>query len=69
MNWNTIETKPITYEPVIMVGTLECEDLTAAHEGYWTGKEWLSIRRESHGKRVGISNVTHWAPMPELPEL
>lgn len=56
---------PVTFEPVIVFGTLDGDQEPASHEAFWTGKKWLSIRSEDdESPKKKISNVTGWIPMP-----
>ncbi len=63
------ESKPETFNSVIVWGQLENEDAADAHEGYWSGKEWVSVRtrEEDTGFHLRIHDVTHWMPRPSKP--
>jgi hypothetical protein len=66
--WINAETeKPATFESVIVWGVLEDESNRDAHEGYWTGKRWNSVRTFEDSRYRTLSGVTHWMPRPQKP--
>lgn len=70
--WTTPDAAmPETYSPLIVAGSLEDEDgYMATHESFWCGRNWWSVRGREETilpEKKRILNVTHWMPMPPLP--
>lgn len=59
---------PRVYESVLVFGVLEHEGQPDWHEGFWTGKQWLSVRDDSENPecKLRISAIC-WQPMPPSP--
>lgn len=71
LNWLSVRAaKPETFNSVIVWGTLEMEDVPDSHEGYWSGREWWSVRSrdEDAAAHKLIHEVTHWMPRPPAPD-
>lgn len=71
MTWTNANQKPQPYKSVIVWGILEYEDEPDTHEGFWgKGSDWHSVRPHAdQPRRMKISAVTHWMPMPKAPGL
>jgi len=69
--WIPASSAPDKGISVIVWGVLEGENSLAAHEAFWSGKAWTSIRSDLDGfdglRWMRMSLVTHWQPMPEKP--
>lgn len=61
--------QPMTYESVIVWGRLEGEARPDAHEGFWTGIDWWSVRQSEDDPlaKAALDQVTHWMPRPQAP--
>ena len=62
-------TKPETFNSVIVWGRLEDEYHLDAHEGFWCGRNWWSVRQNETDPmaKKKLSGVTHWMPRPQAP--
>ena len=63
-------TKPETFNSVIVWGLLEDEYQLDAHEGFWCGRNWWSVRQNETDPmaKKKLSGVTHWMPRPQAPK-
>lgn len=61
--------KPETFNSVIVWGLLEDEYQLDAHEGFWCGRNWWSVRQNEIDPmaKKKLSGVTHWMPRPQAP--
>ena len=61
--------KPETFNSVIVWGLLEDEYQLDAHEGFWCGRNWWSVRQNETDPmaKKKLSGVTHWMPRPQAP--
>ena len=64
-------TKPETFNSVIVWGLLEDEYHLDAHEGFWCGRNWWSVRQNETDPmaKKKLSGVTHWMPHPQSPNV
>ena len=63
--------QPMTYDSVIVWGRLEGEAGPDAHEGFWTGIDWWSVRQSEDDPlaKAALDQVTHWMPRPQAPNV
>lgn len=73
MNWRTTDEKPERHASVLVAGVLEGDRNADVHEGFWNGTKWESVRSRHDGfdnpRPMKLAAVTHWADMPEVPNL
>ncbi len=61
--------KPEPFNSVIVWGLLEDEYQLDAHEGFWCGRNWWSVRQNETDPmaKKKLSGVTHWMPRQQAP--
>lgn len=62
MKWQPISTAPKDDKPVIVASTLNGR-VTSVRMCVWNGIGWYEVY-----SGAGINYVTHWIPLPQLPD-